>query len=774
MSIPVSVFDSKDDNRPMQYRLSWNDLAQRLCRYEERSDKNGRAWSPVTYRPGTTRGKANVEAVHALVLDVDHALPPWTLLERYEYVGHTTHSHTPENPRWRITLPLSRAVNGTDWPGFWLRAQAFFGSCVDPAAKDSSRIYFLPSCPPGAQHEVRQQHGEFLDPDSLPQVPQYEPPPRATTQPRVLSRYLADWAMRFAIAKIDMVALQVKPGRNDACNRAAYTLAGLVTDRAHEIRPEWITEQLLEACERNGLVADDGEVSVRNTIHSGLKSGLARPWSPADQEEQQPVPRRPWTQVRPEPQRRAQGLELGVKHMDGVKPELVDWLWRNRFARGKATLLMGDPGLGKSLISHWAAAVVSVGGEWPDEGRCEAGAAILFTIEDSLSDTVAPRLIAAGADRSKILAVTGVIDVDTTTMDERMFALEEHISLLEELIEREGALLVVLDPISAYLGANVNAHKETDVRRVLAPLQQMAERTGVALLLLMHLTKGSGVSALYRATGSIAFPAVCRVVLGVAIDPNDSEKKRRLLLPIKFNIAPDAVGIGYRIHTTQEMILPHADERDQPPILVWDNDPVLVDATTALDRGNVTELGALAQVKRALVQIVIDQPIPAIEGFRQLKEAGVSTTPNTVGRAREELGIESKKDGRGGWYWHPPKITSLARGDTSRSLRSLRYSTSSEAHIYVDMGDQGTQDLQQDRTGNGHGPSQDVKDLTDRKNIGDTRAHAREAGESKEVRYCALCMEHLEPWLYDAHLPCRGQRCPVHAKYFDEHECDAV
>lgn len=353
----------------------------------------------------------------------------------------------------------------------------------------------------------------------------------------------------------------------------------------------------------------------------------------------------------------AKGPRLDIVRMADVKPEAINWHWRGRFAKGKATLMMGDPGLGKSLITHWIAARTSTGGEWPDGGMCEQGTAVLFTIEDGLADTVAPRLIAAGADMQRVIAVRGVLGTDDS-LSERMFALTEHLQMLEDLIVRERAVFVVMDPVTAYLGPDVNSHKETEVRAVLGPLQMMAERTGIALAMLMHLNKGTGVSALYRAVGSIAFPAVARVVLGVAPDPNDEDGKRRLLLPIKMNIGKLPEGIGYRIETAADRhVLRRASDEDQPPILVWDREPVTIDAASAMDRnGAMQEMGALEECKRALHQILASGPVAARDGERQLKDAQCWPSQATLIRARRELGIKVKKEGFGGqWFWYPPE-----------------------------------------------------------------------------------------------------------------------
>jgi len=766
-TIPISVFEGKDDPQPTRHDMGWHALARRLSRYDERLTKDGRAWSPVTYHPGTTRGKANVDQVFALVLDIDHGELPLDLLEGYEYVAHTTFQHTPEAPRWRVVVPLVGPIPGADWPAFWLRANAFFGGCIDPATKDSSRISYLPSCPPGGVHETRQQHGRLLDPDELPEVPVYTPAPRRKGKPSVFKHGLAEWAQRFSIVKVaELASMPHGSGRNDACNRLAHLLGGLVAEPMHDLQPEWVVEQLLDACHQNGLIGEDGERSVRATIRSGLESGLMRGWSPADQDPPTPIgSRRKAVQSMP-------STGLKVERMSEVTPEAINWLWRGRLARGKATLLMGDPGLGKSLISHWLSAQVSTGADWPDGGQCDRGSAILFTIEDGLADTVQPRLVAAGADTSRIVAVRGVLS-DDDSPTERMFALDEHLALLEELVVREHATLVVMDPVSAYLGADVNAHKESDVRQVLGPLQLMAERHNIVLLLVIHLTKGSGVAALYRATGSIAFPAVCRVVLGVAPDPNDEEGKRRLLLPIKMNVGVTMAGIGYRIETTRQSILPRADARDQPPVLVWDDEPVLVDATIAMDRaGNASETTAVAAVKQTLTETFVSAGklrLAANECLRALRDNNNSTSGSVIDRAKKDLGIRSEKDGPSGpWYWVvPANFLSRAR------IRNMESTDSLDSRNVALGSTNGTQPSVRTTSS----PSQQSSESAESDNLSRAR-------EPQEMQYCVHCMKNLTVDVYEAHQPCPEkvilkpqvveELCPVHKLAFDKHDCDQL
>src|SRR5678816_2899022 len=146
-------------------------------------------------------------------------------------------------------------------------------------------------------------------------------------------------------------------GRNAECNRVAFLLGGLVADAQHGLSATSVQGALLGACQRNGLVEDDGERSVLATINSGYQAGVLQAWSPADQEEPRPV-------VSTNGHTVEHGARLSIVRMSDVRPEPIEWHWRGRFARGKPTLLMGDPGLGKSLITHWLAARTSTGGEW--------------------------------------------------------------------------------------------------------------------------------------------------------------------------------------------------------------------------------------------------------------------------------------------------------------------------------------------------------------------------------------------------------------------------
>ncbi|MFO8013675.1 MAG: AAA family ATPase [Phycisphaerae bacterium] len=95
--------------------------------------------------------------------------------------------------------------------------------------------------------------------------------------------------------------------------------------------------------------------------------------------------------------------------MADVEPEEVRWLWPERIALGKPTILVGDPGLGKSFITLDLAARVTTGAAWPDGAPGgEPGGGVILSAEDGLADTIRPRLDAAGADVTRITALQAV------------------------------------------------------------------------------------------------------------------------------------------------------------------------------------------------------------------------------------------------------------------------------------------------------------------------------------------------------------------------------
>jgi putative DNA primase/helicase len=235
--------------------------------------------------------------------------------------------------------------------------------------------------------------------------------------------------------------------------------------------------------------------------------------------------------------------------MNTVKPQPVSWLWTYRLARGKVTLIIGDPGKGKSFLTLDMAARLSTGRDWPDgQPNVEPPSdAVFLAAEDGLADTMLPRLDAMGADTSRIHILLGVRD--RVGENERGFNFQTDLQELRAVIVEKKATLVVVDPVSNYLG-NTDAYRDTEVRQVLMPLVGLAASTGVAVVLVMHLTKDTKASALYRANGSVAFGGIARIVMAVGPDPDEPNPhligSLRVLATVKTNFRP-AVPWSYRL-----------------------------------------------------------------------------------------------------------------------------------------------------------------------------------------------------------------------------------
>ena len=200
-----------------------------------------------------------------------------------------------------------------------------------------------------------------------------------------------------------------------------------------------------------------------------------------------------------------------------IAPEKVDWLWDGRIARGKHCCIAGEPGTGKSQLSIIITAAITTSGSWPcGEGWSPLGNVIILSAEDSAADTIVPRLMAAGADLDRVHIVSAVRNYNGK--GQRTFNLQTDIELLERNITEIGDVaLVIVDPVSSYLG-KTDSHKNSEVRGVLEPLSDMADRTRVALLSITHFNKtgaNNTTKALHRFIGSIAFTGgtpyrVCR------------------------------------------------------------------------------------------------------------------------------------------------------------------------------------------------------------------------------------------------------------------------
>jgi hypothetical protein len=330
--------------------------------------------------------------------------------------------------------------------------------------------------------------------------------------------------------------------------------------------------------------------------------------------------------------------------LSDVEPERVAWLWLGRLPRGKLVTLDGDPGVGKSTLALDWAARISTGSPWPDRDRPPVGAVLILSAEDGIADTIRPRIDAAGGDAARVHVLTEVRENTEDGMVRARPVTLADVEQIEAAIRRARAALVVVDVLMAYLPGRVDSHRDQDVRGVLHRVAAMAERTGCCILLLRHLSKSHGASAIYAGGGSIGIIGAARVGLVVGIDPDDDTGQRRVLAIAKVNIAAEAPSLAYRLapveefgcariewhgesaHTAARLVAHHADGEDER-----------TERDEAADwlRGYLIDHGGEA---------------PAKDVFKAARADGIAE--RTLKRARDRAGVTSERRGFGtGSVW---------------------------------------------------------------------------------------------------------------------------
>ena len=324
--------------------------------------------------------------------------------------------------------------------------------------------------------------------------------------------------------------------------------------------------------------------------------------------------------------------------VSSVEREEVCWRWTDRLPIGKMTIIEGDPGAGKSFLALEVAAAVSLGAPLPgDSERFAPRKALFLTAEDGLGDTVRPRLEDMGANLTLITALRAIYDSEGR---EQWPSLARDLPHVEDVLAAGGYGLVIIDPINAYLGG-IDGHRDIDVRSVLGPLAQLAERHGVAVVCIRHLAKGQRDRAIYRGQGSIAYTAAARSVLLVGQNPEDGAE--RVVIAIKHNLAADSPGYAFEITEGR---------------LLWRGEShVTADALLAPAEGS-TERSALEEAKGFLREALAAAPMRYKNLVAAAREQGISLV--TLRRAKDALGVDSRRrqvgygGGQGYWEWALP------------------------------------------------------------------------------------------------------------------------
>ncbi len=357
---------------------------------------------------------------------------------------------------------------------------------------------------------------------------------------------------------------------------------------------------------------------------------------------------------------------------DTLTPEPIDWLWSGWLAAGKMHILGGQAGTGKTTIALALAATLTTGGRWPDGSKAPVGNVVIWSGEDDPTDTLVPRLRAMDADMTRVHFVSGMVENGKP----RSFDPASDMEILAVALQKIGNVrLLIVDPIvSAITG---DSHKNSETRRGLQPLVDLAASLKCALLGITHFSKGTqGREPIDRITGSLAFAALARVVLVCAKETSSDDKtSRRLLMRAKSNIGPDDGGFAYDLRQNELTDFPgvFTSSVQWGEAVEGSAREILAQAEAQPEEG-----GALSDAQDWLRDFLAEGPQPQ----REIKAAADAHCHSwaTVKRAQKVLGIVSYREGgigkAGAWHWR------LSGGETPKVLtESLRCSTLSGEHL---------------------------------------------------------------------------------------------
>jgi putative DNA primase/helicase len=332
------------------------------------------------------------------------------------------------------------------------------------------------------------------------------------------------------------------------------------------------------------------------------------------------------------------------------------WVWKGHLLRGAQELLTGIPGLGKSQVQIHFVACVTAGLTWPDGTAGQSPAnIIMLTAEDVLHDEVVPRLMAAGADTTRVHILKSI----KKDGNDRQFLLGEDLDALEKAVIKVGNVgLITIDPITAFMGGKMDSHKTTEVRSQLGPLKDFAERLNIAVSTITHPPKSAGQKAIDHFIGSQAFIAAGRIghVCIEEVMENDSDRKtgRILFANAKNNPHLKMPTLAYRV--VERIVGQDPDTRGNiaAPHVVWEKEAVNMTADEAVAAAagggsSGKKRGNQAEVQRFLQDILNggDQ-VPVKRIVEEGAMRGFSY--EQLRTASKNLGIATKQLPRG-WVW---------------------------------------------------------------------------------------------------------------------------
>lgn len=661
-------------------KYSWADLCKKLTAHSV-GPKDGSGWTPAPFKPGPRR-EAFSPGWSVLAFDIEgraqkaddglkkltgFAAPPVKEMRReLEALGwagcvSTSSSHMADGlgPRYRVVIPASRLIKRAEIKpiGMLVAARLGMGEWVDDSCLDASRLFYWPRVMRDrislAEHVTCE--GNFIDVDALlsevraikqklPSEP-VAPQERSVIEAFNLRHDIGELLERHGY-KAAGESRWISPSSTSGLpgivrlpkSDKVYSHHGidvLSTGHAHDAFSAFC--QL----EHSGSIVKAVGAAAREL---GMNSRATSPGERIDPDTGEII-----TKARKEP-REAAGAFDGVVTLvraTEVRLEPVKWLWEGYVPLGHVSLLAGDAGTGKTTIAANIAAVISVGGRWPDGTRCtEPGDVIFWSGEDPHS-ILAARFIANGGDPNRLHFV-GSVESEGKALS--FDPARDVLALMVAISKLPAAKLLVIDPIVSAVSGD--AHKSNDVRRDLQALVDLTHDRGIAVIGITHFSKGTGGrEPIQRVTGSLAFAALARVVLIAAKDktPEDGAESSRLFMRAKSNVGPDDGGFRYQLD--RRAIEGSLGVEGQ--CVMWGDaiQGTARDALAEAERVDEDEFGdksAVSDAEEFLLEVLSAGARTALEVSRQAKDAGVSQA--AVRRAKASLGVKSLKL-VSGWVW---------------------------------------------------------------------------------------------------------------------------
>ena len=305
--------------------------------------------------------------------------------------------------------------------------------------------------------------------------------------------------------------------------------------------------------------------------------------------------------------------------MADVELTSVEWLWFPYIPFGKLTIIQGNPGEGKTYFAMRLAAACTNRKPLPGMEVLEPFNIIYQTAEDGLGDTVKPRLMEAEADLEKVLVIDDR-DTPLTLADER----------IEKAIRENHARLVIIDPVQAFLGADVDMNRANEVRPIFRSLGDIAQDTGCAIVLIGHLNKAAGTQSTYRGLGSIDITAAVRSLL--FIGKLKDSPTTRVLIHEKSSLAPPGQSLAFSL----------GDEKGFSWIGAYDitADELLARTDTAKTESKT------AQAEALILELLADgRKMPSAELEKAVNDRGISSRTMRTAKSRIGDRLVTEKNG---------------------------------------------------------------------------------------------------------------------------------